>query len=125
MLEVNLYDALKGSTLVTAYTSNRIYPIEIPQKPTYPVLSYFRVSSNPQNTLGGYSGLGNPSFQIDVWSTSYLTSKTISRNIVTVLDNTTELESIFIADHDFFEPESNTEKKLYRVAMDFSIWGLE
>jgi hypothetical protein len=124
-LEAELYSALTSSTLITAYTSNRVYPVELPQKPTYPAVTYFRVASNPQVSLEKYEGLNNPLFQMDIWSTSYLQTKEIKENMVTVMDNTSRFQSRYSNDVDFFESEANTKKKLYRLAVDFSVWGQE
>jgi hypothetical protein len=123
-IEENLYNALTSSTLVTTYTANRIYPVEVPQEVTFPYISYMRVASNPVNTLTGRTtSLTNALFQVDVFSTSYATSKTLRENVALVLDASTRISGRLENDADSFETVLNTDKKVYVITMDFSLWG--
>jgi hypothetical protein len=123
-IEENLYSALTSSTLITNYISNRVYPVEVPQEVTFPYISYFRVASNPTNTFGGRStSLTNALIQVDVFSTSYATSKTLRENVALVLDASTRISGQLQNDSDRFDPVLNTDKKVYVITMDLSLWG--
>jgi hypothetical protein len=123
-IEENLYSALTSSTLITTYTSNRVYPLWVEQETAFPFISYFRVGSQPTNTFGGRStSLVNALIQVDVFSTSYATSKTLRENVALVLDASTRLSGRLLSDADSFDPVLNTEKKVYRITMDLSLWG--
>lgn len=120
MLETKLYTLLSGSTLITTLTT-RIYPVVMPQEPTFPCITYQRVSGNQQNSLAGYATLENPRIQIDVWSESYSGAKTLAGNIHTVMDGATAFKATLISDDDDYQ----SEIPLYRVSMDFSCWNKE
>ena len=123
-IEENLYGALTSSTLITAQTSNRIYPVEVPQEVDFPFISYFRVASNPIHPFSGYStSLENALIQVDVFSTSYATSKTLRKNIALVLDASTRVSGKLQNDSDSFDAVLNTDKKVFKITMDFSFWG--
>jgi hypothetical protein len=123
-IEENLYSALTSSTLITTYTSNRIYPTWVEQETAFPFISYFRAASSPTNTFGGRStSLVNALIQVDVFSTSYAISKTLRENIALVLDASTRISGRLQNDADSFDPVLNTEKRVYRVTMDLSLWG--
>lgn len=123
-IEENIYSALTGSTLVTAYTSNRVYPVEVPETVTFPYISYMRVASNPVNTLSGRTTtLTNALVQVDVFSTSYATSKTLRENVALVLDASTRVSGRLENDVDSIETVLNTKKKVFVITMDFSLWG--
>lgn len=124
MIEESLYSDLTGSTLVTSYTSNRVYPVEVPQTVGFPFISYIRVASNPVMTLTGRTTtLTNALIQVDVFSTSYATSKALRENVALVLDASTRLSAILVNDSDRFDPVLNTDKKVFVISMDYSMWG--
>ena len=123
-IEENLYSALTSSTLITTLTSNRIYPVEVPQETEFPFINYFRLASNPTNSFGGRdTSLVNALIQVDVFSTSYAASKTLRENVALVLDASTRISGRLTNDSDSFDPVLNTDKKVYRITMDFSLWG--
>ena len=123
-IEENLYSALTSSTLITTLTSNRIYPVDVPQEVAFPFINYFRLASNPTNSFDGRdTSLVNALIQVDVFSTSYATSKTLRENVALVLDASTRISGRLTNDSDSFDPVLNTDKKVYRITMDFSLWG--
>jgi hypothetical protein len=123
-IEQNIYSALTASTLITTQTSNRIYPVEVPQEITFPYIAYSRTASNQVTSFSGYTtSLENALITVEVFSTSYATSKTLRNNIASVLDASTLISGQFQGDIDSFETVLNTDKKVFSVIMDFSLWG--
>jgi hypothetical protein len=123
-IESDIYSDLTSSTLITAQTSNRVYPVWIDQETPYPYISYFREDSESLNTFDGYTtNLNNINVEINVFTTSYATTKTLRDNVLTVLDASTRISAMLERDEDLFEAGINTDKKVYRVLMDFSVWG--
>ena len=123
--EAKIYSALTGSTLITKTSSNRIYPINLPQEVKYPAISYERVGSEPVNSFAGYSTYTNLTIQIDVWTTSYLASKTLASNIHKVMDSATAFSSLLEIENEDAEEDSRTNKTVFRISRDFSVWNQE
>lgn len=119
--EQNLYSALNGSTLITAQTSSRIYPVLLPQEVTYPCICYQKISGRPMNHLTGYYGTANAIIQIDAWAKTYSEAKTLARDIRITLDASTYFEALLLTDRDLYD---NTFE-IFRVSADYSIWGAE
>lgn len=68
VLEEGVYARLSGSTGVTSIVSTRIYPEELPQNPTYPALTYQRISGNSHFHQTGLTGLGEGRIQVTCWA---------------------------------------------------------
>jgi len=64
-IAVLLQDALEENVGVAALTSTRIYPLILPQTPTYPAITYQRVSNTGQD---GTSTLRQSRWQVNCWS---------------------------------------------------------
>ena len=118
-----LYKHLSTSVLITAHTSNRIYPVLLPQGTVaaFPAVTYQRISADRVYSLSGYSTLENAKMQIDCWATSFETVKDLANKTRQVVDGATAFASNLISDQDLYEDEVN----VYRVSMDFSIWNQE
>lgn len=118
-----LFRHLSTSTLVTAHTSNRIYPVVLPQGTVaaFPAVTYQRVSGDRVYSLSGYSTLENARMQIDCWATSFETVKDLADKTRQVVDSATVFASNLISDQDLYEDGV----EVYRVSMDFSLWNRE
>lgn len=69
-LEELLYAHVTSYPTVQAYIGQRLYPVTLPQNPTYPAATYRRVSTNVQYTRDG-DGVGRARFQVDCYATMY------------------------------------------------------
>ena len=118
-----LYKHLSTSVLITAHTSNRIYPVLLPQGTVaaFPAVTYQRITADRVYSLSGYSTLENAKMQIDCWATSFETVKDLGNKMRQVVDGATAFASNLISDQDLYEDEVN----VYRVSMDFSFWNRE
>jgi len=118
-----LYKHLSTSVLITAHTSNRIYPVLLPQGTVaaFPAVTYQRISADRVYSLSGYSTLENAKMQIDCWATSFETVKDLGNKMRQVVDGATAFASNLISDQDLYEDEV----QVYRVSMDFSLWNRE
>lgn len=111
MIEQDLFNALKG------LVSNRVYPLVMPQSPTYPAIVYNRIAVNAQNVLEGGSTIDQVRFQVDTYATTYAGAKTIAAQVRVAVE-AASFKGTLQSDQDFFEPDIN----LYRVSQDFYIW---
>lgn len=111
MIEQDIFNALKS------LVSNRVYPLVMPQSPTYPAIVYNRIANTAQNTLEGGSSLDQVRMQIDVYATTYSAAKTLSDQVRSAME-AAAFKGTLQTDQDFFEPDVN----LYRVSLDFYVW---
>lgn len=68
VLEEGVFARLSASTGVTSIVGSRIYPEELPQNPTYPALTYQRISGRSGFHQTGLSGMGEGRIQVTCWS---------------------------------------------------------
>lgn len=100
----------------------RIYPLELPQGPTYPAIVYRQVSTRPLMYHGGASGLRFKGFQFDCYGSTYNQAATTASALRTVLNgyqgtmDSVEVEAVLLQNEsdDFGD---QVEKK--RVSLDF------
>lgn len=122
MLEESIFSHLSTVAAITTYvgasSAARIYPVDLPQDPTLPAMSYQRISSQPQTSMGGFCGLDNPRIQIDCWATSYSAVKELAEAVRDAMMSASAFNALEISDQDLFEPDV----EIYRVSIDFSCW---
>ncbi len=70
-IENDLRTHLIADAPVTALVVSRIYPIKLPQNPTYPALTYEFISDIPHRSLGGDSDLERVRARIHCWAATY------------------------------------------------------
>lgn len=123
-IEEALKSVLTNDAGVAALVTGRIYPLVLPQKPTYPAMTYQTVAGAPDMTLTGESGLVKDLFQVDAYGATYAAVKGLARAIRTALNgkqftvSTVQISSIVMkSSRDLSEPDIN----IFRVSMDFSI----
>lgn len=130
-LEQALVSQLNISTSITSYTSNRIYPLDIPQGKTMPNIVYIPISDIPTVTNVEDAKISNVRFQISIRSTSYSQLRTLSTAIKNVLrDRKGSLgSSDFIVQRIFYDgeitfSEVNPENKQvnFHRSQEYIIW---
>ena len=108
--------------LVTDEVSLRVYLNQAPQGVTLPCITFFQVTSDPNNSLSGPSSLWRERWQVDCWADRYATAKTVAESVRTVMlgaAGTNNIVSItMLSELAQFE----REESLHRVILDFSIW---
>lgn len=69
-IEANTYSFLSSQAGITNIVASRIYPLHLPQNPTYPAMLYSLISSNHLTSLAESVGMVRARIQFDVYSTS-------------------------------------------------------
>lgn len=118
ILETKIYSVLSGNTTVSAITSARIYPVVMPQNPTFPAITYQRVSADHITDLSGFSNLENAHILINIWATRYDTAKELAEDVHVAMDNSTAFKCSLSNDLDGYDHET----ELYFVSQDYSCW---
>ena len=66
-----MFNLLSNHAGVSGVVSGRIYPVKLPQDPTYPAVTYFRVSGLRHSVMGNDTGIVEKRVQISSWAESY------------------------------------------------------
>jgi len=70
-VEAAVFGLLSSDAGVSGMVSSRIYPVKLPQDPTYPALTYFRVSALRHSSMGNDTGLVEKRIQVSSWAKLY------------------------------------------------------
>ncbi len=123
-VEKVIYSKLSGDSDVAALVSTRIYPVNLPQKPTYPAIVYTRISGDRTYSFEGASGLASPRFQIDCFASTYSGGKDLSSKLRSAINgfrgtvSGIVVQAIFLeSDSDMFEDDFN----IYRISSDYFV----
>ena len=123
-IETDFRTHLIADSPVTALVVARIYPVKLPQKPTYPAISYEVISDIPYRRLAGDDSRERIRIRVDCWAATYVGAVDLARKVRTAvadfsgLMGTTPVSSAkFESWTDIFEdvPE------VYRRVVDFMI----
>ena len=86
-LESELVTRLKADGTIAGLVVARIYPKQVPQAPTYPAITFRRVSGVRLHHLGGVSGRATPRISIiSLTNTSYADCQTLAAAVRASLD---------------------------------------
>lgn len=114
----DIYTTLSSDGTVAGLVSTRIYPMWIKQDATYPAITFLQITSTPQLSVVGPTGLTNYIFQFDCWDKSYSGVQTLSAAVIAAINGATLFRSNQNSAQDFFDPEY----EVHRKSVDFSIW---
>jgi hypothetical protein len=113
-----IYSALSGASGITTLTSTRIYPVILPQTPTYPAISYQRISNTGQQ---GSTALRETRYQINCWAATYAAAQNLATAVKTALEEYTATAtsprikmSLVVNEIDDYDDEAD----VYRVIVD-------
>lgn len=124
MVEKAIYSKLSGDADVSGLVSSRIYPVNLPQTPTYPAIVYSRVSGQRAHSLSGASNIASPRVQVDAFATTYSGAKDLAAKIRAALNGFRgtvagiTIHGIFLeSDNDIFDDDF----EIYRITSDYFI----
>lgn len=85
-MEEDLVAVLAANVGVSALVGARIYPLILPQRVTLPAIRYQVISTIPQPTHNGASGLRQYRIQLSVHATTYSSAQAVAEALYTALD---------------------------------------
>ena len=116
---------LLADTAIAASIAARVYPVQLPQKPTLPAIAYRIVSGFRPHSMPNTRGLARPRVQIDCYSDSYEGAQTLADLVRKRLDayrgaaGTATWQGVFFSnENDDFDPDT----KLYTLSRDYTFW---
>ena len=85
-LDTGLKATLVGDVSIAALISTRCYPMQLPQEPTLPSLTYRRISA-PNGREFGDRAFTQARYQITAWDDTYLSAETLGDLVISLLDD--------------------------------------
>lgn len=125
-IETEIRARLASDGAVAGLIGGRIYPLKLPQQPTYPALTYNRVSGPRLHDLQGSARRAMPRITINSWAEDYDVALVLAQAVRLCLDGfigrlTTLQATIRIENEiDLFEDEAGTGG-VYRILQDYMI----
>lgn len=125
MLNAGLTALLNADTTLTSLVAGRIYPVLLPESPTYPAITYRTVSSLPAYTLTNVIYV-QTRVEFCAWASTYAETQSILDALRVVLDRYTgtlpygtDVRLCIRAGRviDSFEPDS----RMYTSSIDFKL----
>jgi hypothetical protein len=131
MIHEALFSRLSGYAGLTALVGARIYPRLLPQNPTYPAVTYDRISAERQSAMGSDSGLVSGRWQVSSWGKTYTDARDIAEQVRKALQryrgtsSGTVIQDIFIESENDLPPELVDGEAVFQIASDFIVWFVE
>lgn len=117
-IDVRLYTRLAAYNGISALVSTRIYPLQLPQTPTLPALTYQRISNSGQN---GSTDLRESRWQVNCWAATYTGAVALAAQAKAALEDYSNVSATpgikygrIVGELDDYDPETET----YRVILD-------
>lgn len=98
----------------------RVYPVLLPQSPTYPAITYMCVGVDADYSMGGLSSkpVERRQIQIDIWGETYDAAKGIAYAAHGIMAASTGFMAILENETDGYEPEV----EIFHVTQEYACW---
>jgi hypothetical protein len=106
---------LAADSGIAALVSTRIYPLNLPQEPTYGAITYRRVSNSGQD---GTSNRKESRWQVDCWSSTYVGSQAIAAAVKAFVEEWHDSPGIEWARAVNEIDDYDDAAKVYRIIVD-------
>lgn len=129
-LEQVLFTRLTGYSALAALVSTRVYPVEAPQNPTTPYITFQRIDEDVVRGMTEDHGMTAPTIQIDCWGLTYPSVRSVAAQVRAALKRWSDaatspvvLDSFLRRMQDRARDQDDPEdQRFYRTSMDFEIW---
>lgn len=120
---------LISQATVQSVVAGRIYPLRLPQNPTFPAVTYTNIMSERPETMTGGTGLVRSRLQVDSWGQTKEAAEDLAARIRKVLQGfrgafgsgatLVNVQAVhYVSDFEMYDPDVNN----YRVIKDYHIW---
>ena len=83
----SLYARLSTYAGLIALVGTRIYPMALPQTPTLPAVTYYRVNAPTDHLMGeSASTIERAGYRIQCWGASYTVARAVAAQVIAALD---------------------------------------
>ncbi len=122
-IETVLFTRLTTHAGLSVLIGARVYPGAMPQKVTYPAVSYSRVAASRVSAMGADTGLVRARFQFDAWCEKYSDVRAVAVQLRAALQRwstttgTVIQDIYFVSEVDLYEDET----RVHHAALDFEV----
>lgn len=123
-LEEVLASRLTTFAALTALVGPRIYPVVLPQTPTYPCVTYQRISTTRESAMGVEVGIAHARVQCSAWAQTYTAAKGVKEQLRAALERwrgtvlgVVVQDSFFLNELDLYE----ADVRIWHLPVDFMI----
>lgn len=116
MIESDLYSHLSSDVNLAALVGDRIYPLKAPENSQTPFLVYQNINYKDETSMQGEAYANKSLFQIDVYSTSYSSSKVILGAVRNAMYQFKK-QPHYLSARDLYEKDT----KLFRQLIEFNL----
>ena len=128
-LDESLYARLSTYGALIALTGTRIYPMKLPQTPTLPAITYYRVNAPTDHELGeAASTIEMATYRIQCWGATMTSARAVAAQVIAALDGfsgllggaggvrcwATRTNSL-----DLDDPDTDWQRRI----LDFELWN--
>lgn len=85
-IDTAIFNRLTGYSALTALVSTRIYRQHAPDNPTFPMITFQRISTSREMTLEGVWGLVRSLYYFDVFGDEHASTKAIANQVLAALN---------------------------------------
>lgn len=123
-IEQSLYSHLTGHAGLSALVATRVYPVKLPQNPTYPAVAYSRVSRRAIFVRPAVRQISSPRFQFSILGAHYDDVRDVATQlkIAVLAFRTSEDPFVYYVEleneQDLFEPAVDPGVGIYRTDID-------
>lgn len=123
--EAALVARLLAATGVTALVGDRIAPLQLPEKPTYPGIAYRLVDRDPVSTFGDDQALSSHMIEVECWGASMASARAVGDAVRGALQRWrgsaggVTVQATFLGGaFTDYDPETRS----YSETIDFTLW---
>jgi hypothetical protein len=126
-LEEAVASHLAGFAGLSSLVAARLYPVQLPQAPTLPAVTYFVTSGDTKYRHGGSTGFAETFLQIDAWANTYGAAKAVAEQVRLAMITFTGTIASFAVHHadkvnvtDLLEKDE-AGRVTHHIALDYSV----
>jgi hypothetical protein len=124
-IEGALLQRIKAFGDVADIAGDRVFPVLLPERVRFPAVTYQRITTVRDYTTTGPVALDRVRMQYDVWAMTYPECKALQRAIVAAIEGAGDGDPIDSVRLDTAFDGYESEARVYRVSLDFIVFGLE
>jgi hypothetical protein len=117
---------------VASLIGTRMYPLNLPQAPTFPAITYQWISGQHVQSINDRSGLSGPRVQFTAWAITYLQAEAVFEALRKRLDgfngmagSTRIYGAILESERDILSERLDPEPTVFGRSADFFVWHQE
>jgi hypothetical protein len=127
-IEDALFERLKTFAGLMALVSTRIYPVQAPQNPIFPLVVYQRITTTVPHNMGADLGPEAPYFQLNSWARGrdYTQAKAVAAQVRAALRDYSATVLGVVIQRIFLEDEQDLgfdlDANATGISQDYRVW---